>query len=221
MATVDMNDIFPEGEEHNTKKEEKPETIVVNPEDVTVEDAPGTEKKTYLDLFKKNPRVANAVKYMVEQIIRPSVLGLASKILHSMVDFIIYDSPRRSRDYDGSGYDYNRQYRTTREEDPFDNNPDYDVIYEKPYRTSKNESFGLHKYGFATRESAEHCLEELRRMIQLKGYVTVEYYFKYIGRSSPKGTMCYHWGWVNLDGVPIVSVHNGYKIRFPEVVSIG
>ena len=225
MATVDMNDIYPDNTDHQAKEPPRPEkpeieTIIINEDDVTIEDKPNTNnKKSFaVQLFNKYPRTKTAVKYLVEQIIKPGALSLASRALHSLVDFIVYEGPR-SRDENGA-VDYNgissRNARDPFERDyPRDDDDFY--IHEKPYGSTRNESFGLQRIGFRTEESAQNCLNEMKRKLNRDGKVTVEYFFTYVDKRCPQFT-AYQWGWVSLDRAKIVPVPKGYKIIFPEVI---
>ena len=221
MATVDMDDIYPDNSEHQCKNAQQspPEIIVIDDKDVTIEEE--HKDNAIIKVVKKNPKIYGALKYGVERIIIPACLSTLHKFLYSMVDFLIYESPRGIGWGERSGpVDYNRRYRN---DDPFadkyDSSSDDMYIYERPYRTSRNEQFGLHKIGFATKESARRCLNEMQHEIDIRGRVSLDYYFRYIGKTPPT-RMCGQWGWVSLNEVTITPAPKGFRINFPEVINI-
>ena len=217
MATVDMNEIYPDNSNHQVKDENtEPEIITIDEKDIIIEDNNVKEDKKLLKLVKKSPRVYNAVKYGVDQIIIPAALSTLHRFLYSLVDFIIYEGPRGSRGKN-EPYDYNGRYR---DDDPFETSVNDDTyIYERPYGASRNEQFGLHKIGFATKESALTCLHKLQDKIDDDGRVSVQYFYQYIGRQPPT-RMCWQWGWVDLREATVVPATKGFRIKFPEVVNL-
>ena len=216
MATVNMDDIRPEKQEPETKPEM--ETIVIDDKDVTIEDSePEKSNNAIVAILKKSPRVYNALKYGVDRIIFPALQSMAHRFLYSLVDFIIYESPRGRGSRDREPIDYNGRFRDS--DLPFDHENDDVYIHERPFRTTRNEQFGLHQIGFRTRESAKICLRDMQRELDEKGKVSVQYFYKYIGKEPP-GRLSWQWGWVSLNEASIVPIPKGFKIVFPEVVNL-
>lgn len=216
MATVDMDDIRPDDQRKESKSEM--ETIVIDEKDITIEDnEPEKSNNAIVAVLKRSPRVYNALKYGIDRIIFPALQSMAHRFLYSLVDFIIYESPRGRRSGDNESVDYNRPFRDT--DDPFRKDDDDVYIHERPFRTTRNEQFGLHKIGFITRESAKTCLRDMQREIDMEGKVSVQYFYKYIGKEPP-GRLTWQWGWVSLNGASIVPISRGFKIVFPEVVNL-
>lgn len=76
----------------------------------------------------------------------------------------------------------------------------------------------LSSYAMCTREDAERVLEGLDTYLETYDAVPVSAFFSLIGVTAPYTYNDY--GWTNLSEARVVSVGNGFAIRFPKPVRI-
>ena len=228
-----MDDYYPDNSRHQAsynKTEAPPQSQMSGVfVDATMTDLPQqqSERRLLFPFLKKAPKgLVDAVNFGVDSIILPAVNDVARRFLYSFVDYFCdqvfhtnygyrhtYD-PR----YPGRPTDYSR-YSRERYRESYRDPDDSMYYYEGSYRTNRNQHFALHTIGFMTKEAAWKCIKDMQQEIRLRGTVSVDYFYNYVGKPCPS-RQGWRWGWRTLEDAVPVPTNRGFRIQFPELMPI-
>lgn len=156
-------------------------------------------------------------EYLVQDLIIPNAKRMASTVLHDMVTKVF-----------GSGFGtdrygfrplngwWNDRWRDDSYIEYSSRSSAKPVASQQPKQPQA--STELESYTLRTRDDAERVLEGLEAYLETYDAVPVSAFFELIGITAPYTYNDY--GWTNLAEARVVSVSNGYSIRFPRPIRI-
>ena len=192
---------------------------------------PKVEKPIIKGSVKKKSSIFRSVKdefisedaptvgsYILYDILLPALRDLISDIGHGALDMAMGTDTRgraygrRDRRGMGSSYiSYNRYYddreRRKRDRD------------EERYE-SRRRNRDFDEFVFQYREDAEDVLDRMCDYLERFGDVPVSYFYDLCGETVPGDWTSDDWGWTNLAGTRVRSIHRGYIIDLPKVKPI-
>lgn len=210
--------------------ERKMPSVEDYPSNANGSDRPKVEKPVVRGSVRRKSSIFRSVKdefisedapsvgsYILYDILLPALKDLISDIGHGALDMAMGTDSRgrgygRRGDRRGGSYiSYNRYYddRDRRKRDRDDER--YEV-------RRRNRDFD--EFVFQYREDAEDVLDRMCDYLERFGDVPVSYFYDLCGETVPGDWTSDDWGWTNLAGARVRSVHRGYVIDLPKVKPI-
>lgn len=194
--------------------DQKPEKPVEDPAkglDEVVSKPPVVRRRTMFDIIVD--RASTASVDLINNIIVPGVLGVASDAMHGMIDSIIVTNGPRNRGASRNAISATPTRKSTR--------VDYNGVSsgraESRKRTISEMARANHDFDeiiFQNRVEAQDVIEKIRLRIDKYSIATVDDLYSAMGIDPTFADTS--WGWDSFDGAHVRHIRNGFILALPE-----
>lgn len=180
-------------------------------------------KFSFLNVFYKDPN-KTFKEFVMQDLVIPNTQRAIGVILHGIVTKLFGTG---AGNIVSSGYHYMNGWNNPGWSYPYTGQSGNVVDFRakqpvsqqgRPIQQTPQASTDLMSYALQSREDAERVLEGLGAYIDTYDAVPVSAFFELIGVQAP---YTYHdFGWTNIADAKVVTVENGWAIRFPKPVRL-
>lgn len=148
--------------------------------------------------------VSNIKQYILMDVLIPSIKRAVSEIVTNGINMLLYgEAGRTEKKSNASKISYRSYYNSQEPSRP----------------TSRTGSvYDYDEYTITNRGEAEEVLSSLEDMIDRYGTASVADFYELLGVSC--NFTDYNYGWSDLRNARVVSVRDGYVIKFPKAMPI-
>lgn len=148
--------------------------------------------------------VSNIKQYILMDVLIPSIKRAVSEIVTNGINMLLYgEAGRTEKKSNASKISYRSYYNS---QEPGRPTPRTGSVYD------------YDEYTITNRGEAEEVLSSLEDMIERYGTASVADFYELLGVSC--NFTDYNYGWSDLRNARVVSVRDGYVIKFPKAMPI-
>ena len=148
--------------------------------------------------------VSNIKQYILMDVLIPSIKRAVSEIVTNGINMLLYGEAVRTEKKSNASKISSRTYYNSQE--PSQPTPRTGSVYD------------YDEYTITNRGEAEEVLSSLEDMIERYGTASVADFYELLGVSC--NFTDYNYGWSDLRNARVVSVRDGYVIKFPKAMPI-